>query len=116
MKRRFSQTHFAVLCVTALIFLAVSTLSFAQVNNKVQVIRELKHDTSLPLRDLINMTPAQANQFSPRVLDILPTGHDAKTAYTVAPDAALQEQVTSPTSATIGLNFEGLGLGTPGFG
>jgi len=115
MNRRCSQAHFAVVCLTALLFLVVSTLSFAQ-SSKVQIYRELKHDSSPELKDLIRMTPEQANPFSPRVLDILPTGHNAKTSYTEAPDAALQEQVTSPTSATIGLNFEGLGLGTPGFG
>ena len=115
MKRRYFQAHRAVLCLTAMLFIVVSTLAVAQ-SSKVQVYRELKHDTSLPLSELMRMTPEQANPFSPRVLDILPTGHDAPAKFTQAPDAALQEQVLPQVSATLGLNFEGLGLGTPGFG
>jgi hypothetical protein len=97
-----------------MLFIVVSTLAVAQ--NSVRVYKELKHDTSLPLSQLINMTPAQPNPFSPRVLDILPTGHDAPLNYTQAPDAAIQDQVLPPVAASVGLNFEGLGLGFAGFG
>ena len=114
MKRVVSQAKTAVLCLAATLLIVVPTLSFAQ--NSVQVYRESKHDSSLPLRELIRMTPEQALPFSPRILDILPTGHDALTAYTQAPDEALQSQTLGPVAATLGLNFEGLGLGTAGFG
>ncbi|MFY9559139.1 MAG: choice-of-anchor D domain-containing protein [Terriglobales bacterium] len=77
--------------------------------------RELKHDTSLPLAELIRMTPAQPNPFSPRTLDIRATGPDRPAPLSPVPDAALQEQVLPPVSATLGLNFEGLGLGQYGF-
>ncbi len=61
------------------------------------------------------MTPAQPNPFSPRIIDILPTGHEQPAQLNAVPDAALQEQVLPPVSATLGLNFEGLGLGQYGF-
>ena len=64
---------------------------------------------------MIRMTPAQPNPFSPRTLDILSTGHEQPAQFSAVPDAALQEQVLPPVSATLGLNFEGLGLGQYGF-
>jgi hypothetical protein len=97
-----------------MLFLVLPTLSVAQ--STLHVYREVKHDTSLPLADLIRMTPAQPNPFSPRILDILPTGHEGSAQVSGLPDAALQEQVLPPVSATLGLNFEGLGLGFAGFG
>jgi len=114
MTRKFSQAYCAVLCVAAMLFIVLPTLSVAQ--SSVRVYREVKHDTSLPLADLIRMTPDQPNPFSPRVLDILPTGHDQPVHYTQAPDEALQEQSLPQVSATLGLNFDGLGLGFSGFG
>ena len=114
MKRKFCQAHCAVLCLAAILLIVLPTLSFAQ--NSVRVYRETKHDTSLPLADLARMTPAQPNPFSPRILDILSTGHEAPAQYTQAPDAALQEKNLPNVSATLGLNFDGLGLGFPGFG
>jgi hypothetical protein len=81
----------------------------------MHVYREVKHDTSLPLADLIRMTPAQPNPFSPRILDILPTGPDRAMPVNAVPDPALQEQVLPSVNATLGLNFEGLGLGQYGF-
>jgi len=93
--------------------LVLPTLSVAQ--NSVRVYRELKHDTSPPLSELIRMTPAQPNPFSPRILDILSTGHEQPAQLNAVPDAALQEQILPPVSATLGLNFEGLGKGQYGF-
>jgi hypothetical protein len=115
MTKQFFQACYAAFCLAAMLCILIPTFAVAQ-GSTVRVYRELKHDTSPPLADLIHMTPEQANPFSPRVLDILPTGHDAKASYTLAPDEALQEQILGPVAATIGLNFEGLGLGTPGFG
>ncbi len=114
MKRKFCQAHCAVLCLAAILLIVLPTLSFAQ--HSVHVYQETKHDTSLPLSELIRMTPAQPNPFSPRILDILPTGHDAPANFTQAPDAALQEKTLPNVSATLGLNFDGMGLGFPGFG
>jgi len=113
MTRRFSQSYWAVLCTAAMLSLVLPTLSVAQ--STLHVYRELKHDVSPPLADMIRMTPAQPNPFSPRIIDILPTGHDAPAQFSPVPDAALQEQVLPPVSATLGLNFEGLGLGQYGF-
>ena len=113
MTRRFSQSYWAVLCTAAMLSLILPTLSVAQ--STVHVYRELKRDVSLPLADLARMTPAQPNPFSPRILDILPTGHDQPAQLNAVPDAALQEQVLPSVSATLGLNFEGLGLGQYGF-
>jgi hypothetical protein len=93
--------------------LALPTLSVAQ--STLHVYRELKHDVSPPLTEMIRMTPAQPNPFSPRIIDILPTGHEQPAQINAVPDAALQEQVLPPVSATLGLNFEGLGLGQYGF-
>jgi len=93
--------------------LVLPTLSVAQ--STLHIYRELKHDVSPPLAEMIRMTPAQPNPFSPRIIDILPTGHEQPAQLNAVPDAALQEQVLPPVSATLGLNFEGLGLGQYGF-
>jgi hypothetical protein len=95
-----------------MLFMVLPTLSVAQ--NAPRVFREIKHDVSLPLADLAGMTPAQPNPFSPRILDILSTGHDLA-AVSAVPDAALQQQTLPAVSASLGLNFEGLGLGQYGF-
>ena len=113
MTRRFSQSYWAVLCTAVMMSLVLPTLSVAQ--SSVHVYRELKHDVSPPLAEMIRMTPAQPNPFSPRTLDILSTGHEQPAQFSAVPDAALQEQVLPPVSATLGLNFEGLGLGQYGF-
>src|ERR1700742_5101776 len=113
MTRKSFQAKCAVVCLTAMLFLVLSSLSAAQTS--VRIYREMKHDTSLPLAELIRMTPAHPNPFSPRILDILPTGHDAPMQFSQAPDPALQDKVLPEVSATLGLNFEGLGLGQYGF-
>ncbi|MBI1741363.1 MAG: hypothetical protein HYR57_10865, partial [Candidatus Koribacter versatilis] len=113
MKRRFSRSYCAVLCVAAMAFIALSTFSFAQ--SSVRVIREVKHDVSPPLAELMRMTPAQPNPFSPIILNVLSTGPDRPAPFSPVPDAALQEQNLPLVSATLGLNFEGLGLGQYGF-
>jgi hypothetical protein len=100
--------------LAALICVAVSEVSvLAQAT--VHVIRELKHDVSRPLRELGRMTPAQPHRFSPRLLKVLPTRPLQPVAEYAVPDAALQEQTLPPVSATIGLNFEGLGQSEYGF-
>jgi len=113
MTRRFSQSYWAVLCTAAMLSLVLPALSVAQ--STLHVYREVKHDTSPTLADLQAMTPAQPNPFSPRILNILSTGPDQSAQVSAVPDAALQEQILPPVSATLGLNFEGLGLGQYGF-
>jgi Abnormal spindle-like microcephaly-assoc'd, ASPM-SPD-2-Hydin len=81
----------------------------------VRVFHELKHDLSRPLAELGRMTPAQPNQFSPRVLKVLPTGPVPPVPQYAVADAALQQQALPALSTTLGLNFEGLGLGQYGF-
>lgn len=112
MTRRISRFQSAAFCV-AVMLLAFSTLSMAQ--SKMQVYHDIKHDTSLPLSQLISMTPAQPNPFSPRILQVLPTGPDLANYVSAVPDDALQTETLPNVAATIGLNFEGLGLGQYGF-
>jgi len=113
MTRRLSLSYWAVLCAAAMLCFVLPTLSVAQ--SAVKVYREVKHDTSLPLADLQAMTPAQPNPFSPRILNILSTGPDRSAEVSAVPDAALQELSLPNVNATLGLNFEGLGLGQYGF-
>src|SRR5882672_8159913 len=87
----------------------------AQAQSRVRVIHELKHDVSRPLTELGRITPTQPHPFSPRVLRVLPTRPIQPVPQYAVADAALQEQVLPPVSATIGLNFDGLGQGQYGF-
>jgi hypothetical protein len=81
----------------------------------MRIIRELRHDVSLPLTELGRMTPAQPNPFSPRVLKVLPIGPVLPVPQYAVADAALQQQALPQVSAALGLNFEGLGMGQYGF-
>jgi len=96
-----------------MMIIILPSVSFAQ--SSVRVYREVKHDVSPPLSELMQMTPAQPNPFSPRTLDILPTGPDLSKSAGVIADPALQQQTLPNVSASLGLNFEGLGLGQYGF-
>src|SRR5258706_15778781 len=87
----------------------------ALAQSTARVIRELKHDVSRPLAELGKMTPAQPNRFSPRLLKVLPTKPVLPVEPYAVADAALQEQALTPVSATVGLNFEGLGQSEYGF-
>jgi len=80
-----------------------------------QVFKELKRDVSLPLSELGRLTPQQPNKFSLRVLKVLPTAPVEPVPQYAVADAALQQQSLGPVAATVGLNFEGLGLGQYGF-
>ncbi len=111
--KRFSRSCCAVFCLAAMLFIVAPTLSAAQ--STLHVYREIKHDTSPPLSELISMTPAQPNPFSQRILDILPTGPDRLTPPSPVPDEALQTAALPSVNATLGLNFEGLGKGQYGF-
>ncbi|PYX34386.1 MAG: hypothetical protein DMG80_02265 [Acidobacteria bacterium] len=62
------------------------------------------------------MTPAQPNPFSPRLLNVLRTGPELPVSQYAVADVALQRQALAPVAATLGLNFEGLGLNQYGFG
>jgi hypothetical protein len=90
-------------------FLAASV--FAQ--DGMQVIREVKHDTSAPLRSLPAAMLAPAFAAPHTMLPVLRPG--VQVAATARPDAALQTTHLPFVSATLGLNFEGLGQGQYGF-
>ena len=106
--------RFGTLLCGALIGVAMISPS-AHAQSTVRVIRELKHDVSRPLAELGKMTPAQPNRFSPRLLKVLPTKPVLPVEPYAVADAALQEQTLTPVSATVGLNFEGLGQSEYGF-
>ena len=113
MNGRVSKCVGAVFCIAAVLFMIYPTSALAQ--STMRVIKEVKHDVSPPLDELVRMTPLQPNPFSPRVLNVLPTGPEPNRPLFEAPDAALQQKVLPPVAATLGLNFEGLGLGQYGF-
>ncbi len=113
MKKRFSRSFGTVLGLAVVLFTVFQVSALAQ--STMHIIHELKHDTSPPLSELGRMTPAQPNPFSPRLLKVLPTGPVLPVPQYAVADAALQEQALPPVSATLGLNFEGLGLNQYGF-
>jgi len=84
--------------------------------SSVRVYHEFKTRYFLPLTELMRMTPAQAQSIFAAHSQHSSTGHDQPATFTQAPDEALQTQVLPPVSATVGLNFDGLGLGFSGFG
>jgi centrosomal CEP192-like protein len=96
-----------------MMFLLLPTFASAQAT--MHVIKEIKHDTSAPLSELVDLTPLQPNPFSPRALKVLPFGPRPEVPKFAVPDAALQAEALPPVSATLGLNFEGLGQGQYGF-
>ena len=87
----------------------------APAQSTLHVIREVKHDVSPPLAELARLTPAQPNPFSLRVLNVLPTGPAPPAPQYALKDTALQVRALTLVAATVGLNFEGLGLGQYGF-
>ena len=113
MNGKSSQLLGAVLCVATILSVLIPVSAFAA--GTMVVIKEIKHDVSPPLAEMVSMTPLQPNQFSPRLLNVLPTGAEPVRPLFEAPDTAVQEKVLAPVAATLGLNFEGLGLGQYGF-
>ena len=87
----------------------------APAQSTLHVIREVKHDVSPPLAELERLTPAQPNPFSLRVLNVLPTGPPPPALQYALKDTALQVRALPLVAATMGLNFEGLGIGQYGF-
>lgn len=97
----------------AVMFFTVSV--FAQGGQRgMQVIPELKHDTSLSLRTLESSVTSQAIAAPMRVKPLL-LPHPVTAAAAVRADTALQKVELPLLSATPGLNFEGLGDGQFGF-
>ena len=105
------------IAATLLVLVSVSVSAFAQKQkeSKVRVIRETRHDVSVPLAELDRMTPAQPHRFSPRLLKILPTGPAINAPEYPVPDQALQKAALPPVAANLGLNIDGLGQGQYGF-
>jgi hypothetical protein len=89
-----------------------------RIQRSVRVLSEVKHDVSAPLAELDRMTPAPLHRFTPRMLQILPTGPSISTGLSpesATPDVALQAAALPPVAANIGLNMDGLGQGQYGF-
>ncbi len=98
--------------------LCVLVAAQQRIQRNVRVLGEVKHDVSAPLAELDRMTPAPLHRFTPRMLQILPTGPAITTGpapESAAPDVALQAAALPPVAANIGLNMDGLGQGQYGF-
>src|SRR5207249_3895261 len=80
----------------------------------LQVIAEVKHDTSLSLRDMESSVASQATAAPRRVMPLL-LPHPATGEASVQADTALQKVDLPFVSASLGLNFDGLGQGQNGF-
>ncbi len=97
--------------LACVLFSAFSGILFAQ--EPMQVIREVKHDTSLPLRSLPAAITNPAMLRLQVARPVLKPG--IQTAGPTQPDTALQTTHLPFVSATLGLNFDGLGQGQYGF-
>src|SRR5947209_8898549 len=79
----------------------------------LQVIAEVKHDTSLSLRDMESSIASQATAAPRRVMPLL-LPHPATGEASVQADTALQKVDLPFVSASLGLNFDGLRQGQNG--
>lgn len=89
------------------------TYASSQTNPAPRVIHELKHDTSPPLRELEGLASHQPGTPAQRTIAVRPT-HVLPPSSAQA-DPALQQSSLPFVSATLGLNFEGIGNGQFGF-
>jgi hypothetical protein len=107
-----------VLSLTSACLMAVTFFTafvFAKdVRPGMQVIAEVNHDTSLPLRDLESSAASQATAVPRRVMPLL-LPHPVTAAASVQADTAMQKVDLPLVAATLGDNFEGLGDGQFGF-
>src|SRR5712691_9151785 len=71
----------------------------------MQIISEVKHDTSLSLRDLESSVASQTTAAPRRVMPLL-LPHPATAAASLQADTALQKVDLPLVSASLGLNFE----------
>ena len=100
-------------CLMAVTFFTASV--FAKDGRPgLQVIAEVKHDTSLSLRDMESSVASQATAAPRRVMPLL-LPHPATGEASVQADTALQKVDLPFVSASLGLNFDGLGQGQNGF-
>ncbi len=100
-------------CLMAVTFFTASV--FAKDRRPgLQVIAEVKHDTSLSLRDMESSVASQATAAPRRVMPLL-LPHPATGEASVQADTALQKVDLPFVSASLGLNFDGLGQGQNGF-
>src|SRR5438034_574181 len=100
-------------CLMAVTFFTASV--FAKDGRPgLQVIAEVKHDTSLSLRDMESSVASQATAAPRRVMPLL-LPHPATGGASVQADTALQKTDWPFVSASLGLNFDGLGQGQNGF-
>ncbi|MGB9071506.1 MAG: choice-of-anchor D domain-containing protein [Terriglobales bacterium] len=115
MKRSISVRFSAAFCLAAMLCTIFAISAAAQGAPGLHVIKELKHDTSLPLAELQRLTPVPAFQFTPRLLKVLPLPPVERALQYQGPDLALQHEQLPQVAATIGLNIDGLGNGEYGF-
>jgi hypothetical protein len=101
-------------CLMAASLLAIPIFAEDQ-HTGLQVIREMQHDTSLPLRELGASIPAQAAATGRRIVPLLRPHPVTGTAAATTADPALQKTTLPSVSATLGLNFDGIGNGVFGF-
>src|SRR5581483_4311890 len=106
-----SLKHLKSIVYSATLVVLLSGLVFAQ--EGLQVIREVKHDTSAPLRSLPAAMVAPALLPPHSMRPVLKPGVPLGAAN--RPDTALQTTHLPFVSANLGLSFEGLGQGQYGF-
>jgi hypothetical protein len=82
--------------------------------NRMQVIPEVSHDTSQPLRDFEGSVSNAAAVVPQRVMPLL-RPHPNTTAAAAQADPVVQKTTLPSVAATLGLNFDGLGNGVFGF-
>ncbi|HYL92666.1 MAG TPA: hypothetical protein VEW69_05865, partial [Alphaproteobacteria bacterium] len=101
------------------VFLFFSLLSGLQpVQGQVRVVRsDVQHDVSPPLRDLVkNAPPAEPTVPEAEEMKLIPLPPGFKPED--EPDTVLQSRAVTAASSlapVLGSNFEGLGVGQPGF-
>jgi hypothetical protein len=105
----------AISALVALAFTGAAVRSASAQNPQVQrhpiIINEDHHDTSAPLREMIENMPIQ--YVETHVARDPETGRPPIIGH--GPDTAVQKEVLPPVSAKLGLNFAGVGQGDYGF-
>ena len=100
-------------CLMAATFLTIPLL--AADHTGLQVIQEVKHDTSAPLRELESSMPSQAAATTRRIVPLLRPHPTTGAAAATTTDPVLQKTTLPSVAATLGLNFDGIGNGVFGF-
>src|SRR5271155_938603 len=94
----------AITVAAACSVLCVVAAAQQRIQRSARVLSEVKHDVSAPLAELDRMTPAPLHRFTPRMLQILPTGPAITTGP--SPESAAPDVALPPVAANIGLNMD----------